>query len=77
MKISGNNEIAKYVNEATTDRTQETVNNASKSIDATSKVERGTVVNLSQKSRDVQWRRPFLRKWLNSYCKPFIVLLAF
>ncbi len=57
MKISGNNEIAKYVNEATTDRTQETANNASRSIDATSKVERGTVVNLSQKSRDVQIAR--------------------
>ncbi len=54
MKILGNNEIAKYVNETTTDRTQETANKASRSIGSTSKVEGGTIVNLSQKSRDVQ-----------------------
>ncbi len=65
MKITGNNEITKYVTETTVDRTQETADKASRSIDATSKVEGGTVVNLSQKSRDVQIARKTIEAQLD------------
>lgn len=55
MKITGNGDITKYINDATVNKTQETGkgNNAA-APDAAPDAKKDTVVNLSQKSRDVQ-----------------------
>ena len=54
MKISGNGDITKYINDATVNKTQETGKNNAAAPDAAPDAKKDTVVNLSQKSRDVQ-----------------------
>jgi negative regulator of flagellin synthesis FlgM len=54
MKISGNADITKYINDATVNKTQETGKGNAAAPDAAPDAKKDTVVNLSQKSRDVQ-----------------------
>ena len=55
MKISGNGDITKYISEATVNKTQETGRGNAVAADAAAAgAKEETVVNLSQKSRDVQ-----------------------
>ena len=54
MKISGNGDITKYISEATTVRKTQETNKDTVAAEVGSATTKETVVNLSQKSRDVQ-----------------------
>ncbi len=57
MKISGNDDIARYVKEMAVDRSQESGGKAPTAGDAASGLDERTVVSLSQRSKDIQTAR--------------------
>lgn len=54
MKITGNDEIAKYINDTAVTRTKEPAQKVPTPADVTQKSEGDTIVSLSQRSKEVQ-----------------------
>ncbi len=57
MKISGNEEIAKYVNDMSANRSSEVTDNASKTGETPGQPKEDAIVSLSKASKEVQMAR--------------------